>query len=146
MYKGFLFCLVGILAISACQNRTGLDNELDLQVRLSPDSSAVMLKNMPAELLTFLQSDSLDTVFCKQFFAVYPETGDPDLRDLQKPLPGNYQLRDSALLFTPLVPFVKGQAYFVQVYPKNLQLNLLQLFKKEGLQSKSKPFEYKFGG
>lgn len=146
MYKKLLFCvsLMVLMGLMACQNQPVLKNNLDLIIRLSPDSTAVMVKNLPSELLSDFKADSLDTIFCKQFFAVYPEIADQDLRDLQKPLSGIYQLRDSALYFTPTTPFAKGRAYFVQVYARKLQLNASELLKNEAWRNKTKPLEYKF--
>lgn len=141
-----LFCLGLFLSsmFTGCQNTTESKNALDLDIRLSPDSSSIWIKNLPAELLSEMQNNSGDTILWKQLMAVYAEPADADLRDFQQALPGTYRLNNQQAEFTPRQPFKKGQAYFVLVYPRNLQLNLLSLLQKNSRQNQEKPLEYKF--
>ncbi|MFM6976064.1 MAG: hypothetical protein ACKOW2_04385 [Sphingobacteriaceae bacterium] len=104
----------------------------------------MLIKQLPAELLANLHTNASDTLIWKQFFAVYAEPKDPDLRDFQQPLAGSYQVLEDGVSFKPQTPFKKGQTYFVLVYALNLELNLLDMFQKNGIKSRKKPLEYKF--
>ncbi|HEY0245862.1 MAG TPA: hypothetical protein VGC01_09885 [Mucilaginibacter sp.] len=47
---------------------------------------------------------------------VYRMPADTDLKNYQPMQPGHYQLKDSALIFTPDTPFSGHQTYFVRYY------------------------------
>ena len=47
---------------------------------------------------------------------VYRMPADTELKSYQPVLPGTYQLKDSAVIFTPDTPFIKNQVYFVRYY------------------------------
>lgn len=47
---------------------------------------------------------------------VYRMPADTDMKNYQPVQPGQYLLKDSAVVFTPDTPFVKGQTYFVRNY------------------------------
>jgi hypothetical protein len=135
---------VVVLALSACTDNTKNKNSVDLGVKLSADSSSVVLSNLPADLINELGSENLAFDEGKRFFEVYQEPVDPDLRDLQKPLTGIYQVKHKDFVFTPHVPFEKGKAYFVLVFAKNLSLNPIKMLQKNSWQIAEQPLEYKF--
>ncbi len=136
--------LVVMLALCACTDNTKNIKSVDLAVKLSADSSSVVLSNLPADLINELGSEKLIFDEGKRFFEVYQEPLDPDLRDLQKPIPGDYQVKNKDLAFTPHVPFQKGKAYFVLVFAKNLSLNPIKMLQKNSWQIAEQPLEYKF--
>ena len=144
MQRWLLFCLFLILAWSACQSPSVVENKLALEIRLSPDSSSVMINQIPAELLAELRENTSDSLLWKQFFAVYPEPEDPDMRDFQKALAGTYGILKDGVFFKPNQPFEKGQSYLVLVYAQNKGLNLADLFQKKPGMTDEKPLEYKF--
>jgi hypothetical protein len=47
---------------------------------------------------------------------VYRMPRDTDMKNYQPEQPGRYELRDSAVVFTPDTPFVAGQVYFARNY------------------------------
>jgi hypothetical protein len=47
---------------------------------------------------------------------VFRMPADTDLKTYQPVQPGTYKLIDSAIVFTPDTPFVKGHAYFMRYY------------------------------
>ena len=135
---------VVVLALSACTGNTKNKNSVDLGVKLSADSSSVVLSNLPADLINELGTENLTFDEGKRFFEVYQEPVDPDLRDLQKPLTGIYKVKHKDFVFTPHVPFQKGKAYFVLVFAKNLSLNPIKMLQKNSWQIAEQPLEYKF--
>lgn len=136
--------LVLILVLCACTNYTQNNTGVDLAVQLSADSNSVVLSNLPADLLQELGTDTLASELSKRFFEVYQDPLGPDLRDIEKPLQGNYQVKNKDLIFTPNVPFQKGKAYFVLVFAKNLGLNPIKMLRKDNWQTAEQPLEYKF--
>ena len=50
---------------------------------------------------------------------VYRMPADTDMKDFQPRQPGKYQLKDSALVFSPDTPFARQQAYFLRYYHFN---------------------------
>jgi hypothetical protein len=47
---------------------------------------------------------------------VYRMPADTGMKNYQPVQPGVYQLKDSAIIFTPDTPFLKGQTYFLRFY------------------------------
>ncbi|MDB5156818.1 MAG: hypothetical protein JWR50_1525 [Mucilaginibacter sp.] len=52
----------------------------------------------------------------QSLFAIYRLPADTDNKDYQPAQPGKYQLKDSAVVFTPDTSFIKQQAYFIRFY------------------------------
>lgn len=52
----------------------------------------------------------------QSLFPVFKMPADTGMKNYQSAQPGLYQLRDSALIFTPDTPFTKQQVYFVRYY------------------------------
>src|SRR6476660_4654480 len=83
-----------------------------MKMSLSADSSAVEVYNIPLNITEELRADSLGTEQWKDFFAVYEETTDKEMRDFQPALDGSYNVTDSLVEFIPAGSFTKGKAYF----------------------------------
>ncbi|MEO8795949.1 MAG: hypothetical protein ABI390_10815, partial [Daejeonella sp.] len=65
------------------------------------------------------------------------EPKDPDLRDIQKPLAGNYSVKDSTINFKPAQQFKKGEAYFVQCYARKIYVAPQDFIREHHLPSKN---------
>ena len=52
----------------------------------------------------------------KNLIPVFRMPADTDLKNYQPIQPGLYQLKDSAVVFTPDTPFVNSQTYFVRYF------------------------------
>jgi len=52
----------------------------------------------------------------QSLFAIYRLPADTDVKDYQPVQPGKYQLKDSAIIFTPDTSFIKRQTYFIRFY------------------------------
>ena len=115
-----------------------------LSLRLSADSSAVELFNIPVHIIEEFRSDSLETSQWENFFAVYEEPADPELRDLQKALEGAYEIRDSLVRFMPSAAFKKGGIYFARCYAKKLLQEPQDLISSRKLPYTEASVEYKF--
>lgn len=110
-----------MLVTAACQEKTSETiSGQKVQINLSADSSEVELHHVRQDVLEYLQSDSIGEKEWQGFFSVYPTPVDPEMRDFQEPLPGNYQVRDSAIVFTPEKEFEKDSLYFARCYSRQL--------------------------
>ncbi|MEO6849253.1 MAG: hypothetical protein ABI203_11290 [Mucilaginibacter sp.] len=54
---------------------------------------------------------------------------DTDLKDYQPAQPGQYLLKDDAVVFRPDTPFKKGQVYFLRYYQYDKNENVWQYVK-----------------
>lgn len=145
MKRKFLFyCLIGLCCFSWACSRPKASNELGLDIRLSEDSTALVVDHLPQELLHELASLSAEDESWKGFFAVYEDAENPEVQHLLAPLSGSYEIEGRAVAFRPALPFIRGKGYIVQVYAQNLQMDALSLFKPNGWQMKQSPLEYKF--
>ena len=120
------------------------NNSTFLIIRLSPDSSAVELHGVPAEVLADFKSDSLTEKEWNSFFAIYKVPADPELRDIERPVTGVYQVKDSVVNFTPKDPFLKKQSYFVQCYARKLFVEPEDIVKSRKLPSRNSVQEVVF--
>lgn len=92
------------------------------------------------------RSDSLENTEWINFFAVYMDTSDQEMRDFQSAMEGNYTIDDGMVRFKPETEFKPGVSYFARCYTKML------LRKPEDIISTRKLFisgdfiEFKFSG
>ncbi len=91
-----------------------------LKIRLSADSTKVQLYNVPLNIIEELRSDSLGTEQWQDFFAVYEEVSDKEMRDFQPALNGSYTIMDSLVEFMPSENFTSGKPYFARCYIKDI--------------------------
>lgn len=139
-YWPLVFCLA--FCFSACSSANRKDNEV--RMKLSADSSAVELHNLPAAVLRKFQGSIPDNVQWKNLFAVYAEPADESLRDFQPALEGKYVLVRQAVIFVPAVKFQKSQAYFARCYAGGIVTDPLELVLSQKLPSARKPLEFRF--
>lgn len=115
-----------------------------MQMRLTADSNGIELYNIPEYVIDEFRIDSLDEEQWKNFFAVYEETVDPELRDLQPALNGSYDVAKDLIQFKPETAFRKGVSYFARCYMKKLLQDPQDIISKRRLSSSEGFIEYKF--
>ena len=67
---------------------------------------------------------------------VYRMPADTDLKNYQPVQPGQYEVKDSTVVFTPDTPFVKGQTYFVRNYRLGEGASLIDYIKSHSQPGK----------
>jgi hypothetical protein len=141
----FHISIIIFLTFNAC-NRPEKEEKADngLKMRISADSSAVELYHIPQQVTDQFKSDSLKTEHWQNFFAVYEEPEDPEMRDFQPPLEGSYQLSDTLVNFVPAAGFKRGLAYFSRCYTRELLEEPEDIISKRELSSTDGFLEYKF--
>jgi len=115
-----------------------------IMIRLSHDSSAVELYNIPLNITEELRADSMEAVRWKDFFAVYEETSDKEMRDFQTAIDGAYTVEDSLVEFIPINGFTQGKAYFSRCYTKDILEEPEDIIEKRELSSTGGFLEFKF--
>ncbi|HUH33248.1 MAG TPA: hypothetical protein VLZ28_04795 [Daejeonella sp.] len=115
-----------------------------VHISLSADSSTVELHDVEPDVLAYLQKESLSNKEWQSLFAVYPDTNDPELRDLQFPLEGNYVIRDSFIVFLPKEAFKKDSAYFARFYRSQILMKPSDVIKEGNLSRRAEVVEFNF--
>jgi hypothetical protein len=111
MLKGIysLFLTIVIIGLYSCSS----SNSKPLSIEFSADSSAIIITSIDRPgLLRLQQLDAQDSVF-KDLIAVLQTPSETDSSISEEPIAGNYKVSDSAVVFSPLQPFVKGREYLV---------------------------------
>jgi hypothetical protein len=115
----FHIMLICFLGLTACKGKQREDlPRQQVRLSLSADSSAVELHGLPADVLESLGTDSLGEKQWQSFFGVYSDPGDPELKDLQRPVSGSYSVKDSIISFVPAEEFEKDSLYFTRFYSR----------------------------
>lgn len=142
-----LFCipLIIFLTLSGCgEKKSDKTANSSIKIRLSPDSSSVELYNIPLNITEELRADSMESDRWKDFFAVYEEIADKEMRDFQTAIEGAYSVKDSLIEFIPASGFTKGKAYFSRCYTKDILEEPEDIISKRELSSTGGFLEYKF--
>jgi hypothetical protein len=142
-----LFYILSIifLTTTACD---GLRDEKTIstgvRIALAGDSASVELQNVPAYAIAEFRADSLGAGQWKDFFAVYEEPSDKEMRDFQDPLDGSYLVLDSVIRFTPAAGFAKGRAYFSRCYNREVLQEAEDLIAERDLSPTDGFLEFQF--
>jgi hypothetical protein len=133
------------LTLSACggTEKPGIAAS-GIKIRLSQDSSSVQLYNIPLNIAEELRADSMGTDQWKDFFAVYEEPADKEMRDFQPALDGSYTVKDSLVEFVPSKEFVKGRSYFSRSYAKDILEEAEDVISERDLTPANEFMEFKF--
>ncbi|MFD0766355.1 hypothetical protein ACFQZI_15950 [Mucilaginibacter lutimaris] len=99
-----------LLFIAAC---TQPKHPAQVQIALINQGRSIQFKGLDNVLMQDIARDSDKNVW-QNLVPVFRMPADTDLKNYQPVQPGQYVLKDSALVFTPDTPFVKGQTYFVR--------------------------------
>ncbi len=133
------------LTLSGCgETETTKTANSGIKIRLSSDSSSVELYNIPLNITEELREDSMETEQWKDFFAVYEETSDQEMRDFQTAIDGVYTVSDSLVEFIPTNGFAKGKAYFSRCYTKDILEEPEDIISKRDLSSADGYLEFRF--
>jgi hypothetical protein len=116
----------------------------NLIIRLNPDSSSIELIGLASPVLEELRTDSLPDSLWTNFFAVYEEPEDPEMRDFQPALEGMYTIEEEKVRFKPKDKFIEKQLYFARCYTKLLLQDAEDLIETRELFISDGFTEYKF--
>jgi hypothetical protein len=86
-----------------------------LHISLIDNNRAVKIKGLDYAIINEINRDSVPGIW-QGLLPVYRMPVDTDLKSYQPIQPGSYQLKDSAVVFTPDTPLVKNQTYFIRYY------------------------------
>lgn len=85
-------------------------------IAFSPDSNAIVFSGIdPAGLLQVRNTPHIDTAYAA-VLSVLQSPSDRDPESMEHAVPGKVRVTDSTVVFVPVKPFVKGQAYLVVAY------------------------------
>ncbi len=133
------------LTFNSCKQEKIKENASSaMQIRLSADNTAIELHNIPAYIIDEFQADSLQNSQWENFFAVYEDIPDPEMRDFQPALLGSYVIVDGLVRFTPGSDFRKGTSYFARCYTKSLLREPQDIISSRKLFSTGDFIEYQF--
>jgi len=117
----FHIIVICFLGLGACKGKQRDVYMLpQLRFSLSADSSSVELHGLPADFIDALSADSLGEKEWQGLLGVYSDPNDPEMRDFQRPLAGQYSLRDSVVLFVPAEAFKRDSVYFARFYNQHI--------------------------
>lgn len=118
--------------------------DLGLQIRLLADSTGVELYHIPLQVTAEFTADSMKSEQWKDFFAVYKDTSDLEMRDFQNALDGSYSVKDASIEFVPAKGFEKGSSYFARCYMRELLQEPEDIISNRDLSPTDGFLEYKF--
>lgn len=85
-----------------------------VHISLTDSNKSLKISGIDPVILSDINRDTVTS--WQSLFAIYRLPADTDMKDYQPIQPGKYQLKDSALVFTPDTPFSKQQTYFMRYY------------------------------
>jgi hypothetical protein len=107
----------------------------EVHISLINNNHSVEFKGLDYAIISEINRDSVPDVW-EHLLPVYRMPADTDLKNYQPVQHGLYQLKDSALVFTPDTPFVKGKTYFMRYYQFGGGVNVWDFIKgKKKLRS-----------
>lgn len=134
-----------LLFIGSCTGQNGNEKTAEsMNIRLNSDSSAIELIGVPVYIIEKLGSDSLDFLQWSEFFAVYEESPNPEMRDFQSPLPGYYSVEENRVYFRPDSGFVRGRSYFSRCYTKRFPGTSTDILRSGKLMADNSYLEFGF--
>ena len=106
-----LFYVVFLLSF-AC---TPAKHPASVKIRLINNKQSVEFRGLDYAVMREISRDSSVQEW-QSLIPVYRMPQDTDMKNYQPEQPGRYELKDSAVVFTPDTPFIAGQVYFVRNY------------------------------
>lgn len=107
-----IFYILPFLIAFAC---TPTKHPAAVQLSVIDNGQSIQFKGLDYVVMQDIARDSDKNVW-QNLVPVYRMPADTDLKNYQPVQPGRYRLKDSAVVFTPDTPFVKGQVYFARNY------------------------------
>ncbi len=136
--------IIFILFHSCTQKKVQQTSNSDLLIRLNSDSTAIELSGLTSLALEEIRTDSIPDSLWVNFFAVYEEPADSEMRDFQPALEGIYTIDGQIIRFKPRDNFRENQVYFARCYTKLLLQDAEDLFKTHELFISDGFMEFKF--
>ena len=134
-----------LLTLFGCgESETTKTANSGIKIRLSSDSSSVELYKIPLNIAEELRADSMEADRWKDFFAVYEETSNKEMRDFQTAIDGSYTVNDSLVEFIPAQGFIKGKTYFSRCYTKDILEEPEDIISKRDLSPSDGYLEFRF--
>ena len=141
----FHIILISLLVMTACNSKPAPQaKQKEVHISLSADSSTVELHMLQPDVLEYLQRDSLTRKEWQNVFAVYPDVTDPELRDLQPALEGDYLVKDSIIVFLPKEGFKNDSAYFARFYSPQILMKPSDVIMEGNLSRRAEIIEFNF--
>jgi hypothetical protein len=141
--KWFNISLI-FLIYSCSQGKSTIEEGSDIKISLSADSTELILSNIPSYVLDEFREDSLDNSLWTNFFAVYKDTSDLEMRDYQSALEGTYTITDSSITFKPKLAWSSDNSYFARCYTKTLLRKPEDIISRRTIYPISDFIEFKF--
>jgi hypothetical protein len=85
-----------------------------VHISLTDSNRSLKITGLDPVILNDINRDTVKN--WQNLFAIYRLPADTDAKAYQPIQPGKYQLKDSAVVFTPDTPFIKQQTYFMRYY------------------------------
>ncbi len=141
----FHISIIILILFNSCKQETVREStQTKLIIRLNPDSSSIELIGLANPVLEELRTDSLPDSLWTNFFAVYEEPTDPEMRDFQPALEGIYTIEGELIRFKPKENFREKHFYFARCYTKLLLQDAEDLIETRELFISDGFTEYKF--
>jgi hypothetical protein len=141
--KWFNISLI-FLIYSCSQGKSTIEEGSDIKISLSADSTELILSNIPSYVLDEFREDSLDNNLWTNFFAVYKDTSDLEMRDYQPALEGTYAITDSSITFKPKLAWSTDNFYFARCYTKTLLRKPEDIISQRTINPSGDFIEFKF--
>ncbi|MDB4926670.1 hypothetical protein [Mucilaginibacter sp.] len=105
---------IWLLIICVCLGCTANPPKTTIHISLVNNNQSLKITGIDPVIMHDINRDTINA--WQSLFAVYRMPADTAMKDYQPIQPGQYQLKDSILVFTPDTPFTKQQSYFVRYY------------------------------
>ncbi|MDR3695539.1 hypothetical protein [Mucilaginibacter sp.] len=86
-----------------------------VHISLVNNNQSIQFKGLDPAIMGEVTRNASPGVW-ENLIPVYRMPADTDLKDYQPIQPGNYQVKDNVIVFTPDTPFTKGHTYFMRYY------------------------------
>jgi hypothetical protein len=108
--------IVILILFNSCRQET-VQNAIQkkLIIRFNPESNSLELIGLANHITEELKSDSLPDSLWMNFFAVYEDSNDPEMRYFQPAIEGAYTIEGDLIRFKPKIDFRRNQLYFAGV-------------------------------
>jgi hypothetical protein len=141
----WFYIFIAFLLISSCNQEKSMNGtSSEFKISLSKDSTELILSNIPLYMMDEFREDSLDNDLWTNFFAVYRDTSDQEMRDFQPPIKGNYNLLDSSISFKPELDWALNEDYFARCYTKILLRAPADILSSRKVNTNEGYIEFKF--
>lgn len=106
-----------LIILLFCLGCTTKPSDPEIKIGLIDSGRALKISGLNYAVMQDVSSDTTNT--WENLLEIYRMPADTDMKDFQPMQPGKYQLKDSALVFSPDTPFAKQQTYFLRYYQYN---------------------------